>query len=184
MPYAVTHILIPITLAAIFRDFFLSKEAKKKFPLHYVLLAGLGGALPDIDILFSFILNLLGFTNWDIHRTFTHSLSFAGIFFLLFFLLIPIKNTARICNLTRHNLKLNLIFLMPGLGILTHLLLDASFGELAYFFYPFTNIAYGTNILASLNQEIQRDFLLMFDGILLVVWIVYLEAKHKISDFI
>jgi membrane-bound metal-dependent hydrolase YbcI (DUF457 family) len=184
MPYAVTHILIPITLTAIFRDFFLSKEKKKKFPLHYVLLAGLGGALPDIDILFSFILNFLGFTVWDIHRTFTHSLSFAAIFFFLFLVLLPVKSTARICNLTRHNLKLNLIFLMIGIGILTHLLLDASFGELAYFFYPFSTIPYGTNILSSLNPEIQRDFMLMFDGILLVVWIVYLEVKHKISDFI
>lgn len=184
MPYAVTHILIPITLAAIFRDFFLSKEAKKKFPLHYVLLAGLGGALPDADILFSFLLNLLGFENWDIHRTFTHSISFAGIFFLLYLVLIPVKNTAQICNLTRHKLKLNLIFLMLGFGVLTHLILDASFGELAYLFFPLSTTPYGTNILSSFHREIQRDFLLMFDGIILVVWIVYLEAKHKISDFI
>ncbi|MFH1802430.1 MAG: metal-dependent hydrolase [archaeon] len=184
MPYAVTHILVPITLTAIFRDFFLSKEKKKKFPLHYVLLAGLGGALPDIDILFSFILNLLGFTNWDIHRTFTHSISFAAIFFLLFLILLPVRKEARICHLTRHHLKLSLIFLMIGIGIMTHLLLDASFGELSYFFYPFSTIPYGTNILSPLAEEIRRDFMLMLDGILLVIWIVYLELKHKISDFI
>ncbi|MBU0907776.1 MAG: metal-dependent hydrolase, partial [Nanoarchaeota archaeon] len=140
MPYAVTHILIPILLVAIFRDFILSKEARKKFPLHYVLLAGLGGALPDIDIPISMILNLLGITAWDIHRTFTHSLSFAAIFFILYLVLKPVKEEARICNITRHKIKLNLIFLMLGIGILTHLFLDTLFGEVTYLFYPFSNV--------------------------------------------
>ena len=45
MPEAVTHILIPILLVALFRDFYWKKRNKGKnnFPLHYVLIAGLGG---------------------------------------------------------------------------------------------------------------------------------------------
>jgi len=49
MPQAVTHILAPILLVSIFRDFCLRKKDKKHFSLHYVLIAGLGGILPDID---------------------------------------------------------------------------------------------------------------------------------------
>lgn len=184
MPYAAAHILIPIILVAIFRDFILSKEAKKKFPLHYVLLAGVGGALPDIDIPISYILNFLGATNWDIHRTFTHSLSFAGLFALLFIILKPVKQTARICNLTRHNLKLNVIFLMLAIGITTHLLLDATFGELTYLLYPFSSTPVGTNILSFLPLGIQESIMPALDGVLLFVWLIYLELKHKISDFI
>lgn len=184
MPYAVTHILVPITLAAIFRDFFLSKESKKKFHLHYVLLAGLGGALPDIDIPISFVLNFLGVVSWNVHRTFTHSFSFAAIFFILFLILLPVKNEARICNLTRHNLKLSTIFLMVAIGIITHLFLDASFGEVTYLFYPLSTCAYGVNILSSFSLKLQDWLIPTLDGILLVIWIVYLELKHKISDFI
>ena len=184
MPYAVTHILVPIVLVAIFRDFFLSKEKKKKFPLHYVLLAGLGGVLPDIDIPISLILNFLGFTAWDIHKTFTHSIAFAAIFFALFLILLPIKQQARICNLTRHNIKLNTIFLMLGIGITIHILLDSLFGEITYFFYPFSSASYGINILSSIPRGIAENLLPTLDGILLVIWIIYLELKNKISDFI
>jgi membrane-bound metal-dependent hydrolase YbcI (DUF457 family) len=184
MPYAVTHILVPIILVAIFRDFFLSKSAKINFPLHYVLIAGLGGALPDIDIPISMFLNLLGKTSWDIHRTFTHSISFAAIFLMLYLILIPVKKEARICNLTKHKLKLSIICLMLGIGILTHLFLDSLFGEVTYLFYPFITSGLGINLLSSFTKQIQDIILPTLDGILLVIWIVYLELKHKISDFI
>ncbi len=184
MPYAVTHILIPIILVALFRDKYLKNKDKKHFPLHYVLIAGIGGALPDIDIPISMLLNLLGFPNWDIHRTFTHSLSFAAIFLILFFILKPIKEEARICNLTRHKLKLNIIFLMLAVGITTHLALDALFGEVTYLFYPITSTAYGINLLNIFPADIRSSILPTLDGVLLFVWIIYLELKHKISDFI
>src|SRR3989344_8773075 len=117
MPYAVTHILIPILLVSILRDFYLKRKDKKHFPLHYALIAGLGGVLPDIDIIISIILNFAGISNWDIHRTFTHSLLFPLVFFALFLILIPVHRKARICNLTRHKLKLSTISLMLAIGI-------------------------------------------------------------------
>lgn len=164
MPFAVTHILVPIILVALFRDIFV--KDKKKFPLHYVLLAGLGGALPDIDIPISIFLKFLGSASWNIHRTFTHSIYFPLIFFALFLILIPIKEKAKICNLTRHKLKLNLICLMLGIGIILHIFLDFIFGKI-----PFPS-------------ELNGYMMPTLDGILLVIWIIYLELKHKISDFI
>lgn len=184
MPYAVTHILVPIIIVALIRDRYLKNKDKKHFPLHYVLIAGIGGALPDIDIPISILLNFLGFENWNIHRTFTHSISFSAIFFLLFLLLKPVKEKARICNLTRHKLKLNLIFLMFAVGISTHIFLDALFGEVTYLFYPITSQAYGINLLDIFPQDLQDSLLPTLDGVLLFVWIIYLELKHKISDFI
>lgn len=184
MPYAVTHILFPIILVALFRDFILSKESKKRFPLHYVLIAGLGGAIPDIDIPVSLLLNFLGIAGWDIHRTFTHSISFSIIFLALFLILLPVKEEARICNLTRHKLKLSTISLMLAIGILTHLFLDSLFGEVTYLFYPFSTAAYGINLLSIFPQAVQGAILPTLDGVLLFVWIIYLEVKHKISDFI
>lgn len=184
MPQAVTHILVPILLVALFRDFYLNRKDKKKFPLHYVLFAGLGGVLPDIDIAFSIILNLIGYSEWWIHKTFTHSLFFPIVFFILFALFIPFKADARICNLGRHKLKLNLIFLFLGVGILIHIFLDALLGEMAYFFYPFSGADYSINLVSYLPKGIQGITIPMLDGVLLVIWIVYLELKHKISDFI
>ena len=168
MPYAVTHILIPILLAAIFRDFYLRKRDRKSFPLHYVLVAGLGGVLPDIDIPISFVLNYFGVANWNIHRLFTHSFIFPAIFFILFLAFSKVNTRAKICNITKHKLKLSLLFIMISFGTLTHILLDNSF---IYFLNVFP-------------QEIRHWIPATLDGILLVLWIVYLELKHKISDFI
>ena len=50
MPYAVTHVLVAIILAEIIRDYIV--KDKKKFPLHYILIAGIAGLLPDVDVVF------------------------------------------------------------------------------------------------------------------------------------
>ncbi len=184
MPQAVTHILIPILLISLFRDFYLRKRDKKHFPLHYVLIAGLGGVLPDIDIPISFLLNILGFESWNIHKTFTHSIFFPLLFFILFLAFRPVHKKARVCNLTRHNLKLSTIFLILSFGILTHLLLDSIFGETALFFYPFSALNLSINLVGYLPAGLQGYFTATLDGVLLVIWLIYLELKHKISDFI
>lgn len=168
MPYAVTHILVPIILVAFFRDFYLREKHRRHFPLHYLLIAGLGGVLPDIDIPISFLLNLAGVGNWNIHRLITHSILFPIILFVLFAIFSFSDSKARICNLTRHNLKLSKIFLMLSIGVAIHILLDFSFP----YFTPLFSI------------DVQDLVAPTLDGILLVIWIVYLELKHKISDFI
>ena len=184
MPYAVAHILVPIILVALFRDFYLKSRDRKEFPLHYVLLAGLGGVLPDIDLPISVVLNFLGFASWNVHKTFTNSLLFPVIFLLLFLVLLPVHKKARICNLTRHKLKLSIIFLIVAIGSLIHIFLDALVGGQAFFFYPFSIHDYGLYLTEYLPKELQALSLPLLDGIFLVIWIAYLEVKHKISDFI
>ncbi len=184
MPQAVTHILVPILLVAIFRDFYLKRRNKKSFPLHYVFIAGLGGVLPDIDFIISAIINFTSPEVWSLHKTLTHSLMFPIALFILFILLKPVSLKAKICNLGRHNLRLSTIFLMLSIGALIHLGLDFITGEWSYLLYPFSSAEYGLNLITYLSQEWQGVLLTLIDGILLVIYLAYLEFKHKISDFI
>jgi len=179
MPYAVTHILIPILIVAIYRDFF----AKNKFPLHYVLFAGLGGVLPDIDIPISFLVSLVGGGNVWLHGAITHSLFFPLAFLVLFLVLKPIGLKARVCNIGRHNLKLSYLFLAIGFGVLIHLGLDSIFGGETLWLYPFLGTDFGLNVIENFGYR-WETVMATLDGILLVVWILYLEIKHRISDFI
>lgn len=184
MPQAVTHILIPILLVALLRDLVVSKKSKKHFPLHYVLLAGVGGALPDIDIPISIVLNFLGADSWNVHKTFSHSLFFPLVLLAIAGIFALAHKDAKICNLTRHKLHLGTIFFMLALGALSHILLDALTYEQAQFFYPISSAEFGFNLIALLPTSLQSLALPTLDGILLFVWLIYLELKHKISDFI
>ncbi len=184
MPYAVTHILVPILLVAIFRDFYLKRKDKKEFPLHYVLIAGIGGVLPDIDLVISVFLKIFGVQNWYVHKMFTHSLFFPAILLVLFFIFTPLHKKAKLCNIGRHNLKLSIIFLMISFGVITHICLDTLVSNEVPLLYPLLVKLFGLNILHSLSTGLQDIALPLLDGILLVIWIVYLELKHKISDFI
>jgi len=183
MPQAVTHILVPILLMSLIRDKILKINTKKHFPLHYVFIAGIGGVLPDIDIVISVILKLFSVSNWWIHKTFTHSLFFPLIFLLLALVFMPMHAKAKICNLGRHKMKLSIIFLMLSIGTLIHIFLDLLAGESAFLFYPFLIQDYGINLFSLLPFEWSITAALI-DGILLVLWISYLEFKHRISDFI
>ena len=183
MPQAVTHILAPILILSLIRDKILSRNAKAHFPLHYVFIAGLGGVLPDIDIPISIILKYLGQPDWWIHKTFTHSLFFPIIFLGIFLIFKQVNTKASICNIGRHKLKLSLISLMLSIGILFHICLDMLAGEFAYLFYPFSSHDYGINLF-SLFPLPWGTTAALLDGILLVLWLSYLEFKHKISDFI
>ena len=185
MAQAVTHILVPILLISIFRDFYLKKRDKSSFPLHYVLIAGLGGVLPDIDIIFFWL-----FGNFDVslfttfHKTITHSIIFPAFFFLIFLIFKNTNAKAKVCNLGRHKLKLSLIALMLAFGILTYIFLDYLLWFRVEAFYPFSDINFGYNILQFIPESLQEAAIATLDGVLLVIWIIYLEIKHKISDFI
>jgi len=174
----VTHFLFAALLAAIFRDYIIKRKGKKKFPLHYVLIAGIGGVLPNIDILFYLFFHSF-YTSLDsVHRTITHSLAFV---MLLFLLSVP---AYFIRNKTKHHIKTSVSFIILGLGVMTHIALDMFFGTNIMLFYPFSSISVGFDLLDFLPSYLSSIAVPLFDGILLMVWIIYLEVKHKINDFI
>lgn len=180
MPTAVLHILVPLILMALFRDYFLTKKKKQFFPLHYVLIAGIAGLLPDIDIGAFYILHFFGFSISEVHRTFTHSIFLPIIFIIFFYAFAKIK----LSELGRHKLTLSTICLMLSVGTIAHIILDAALSGSASLFYPFSTKLFGFDIISFLPPALRSLAIPTLEGILLVFWLVYLEVKHKISDFV
>lgn len=179
MPQAVTHLLIPLILAALYRDYYIKKTGKN-FPLYYVFIAGLAGTLPDIDILFALILENKGFAYDSIHRQITHSLLMPILFLILAFASSKVKSF----KLRKHSINLKSIFLALSFGIIIHIILDGLVSGLIHPFSPFSSYAFGLQLVNYIPGTTREVFMPLIDGILLVIWIIYLEVKHKISDFI
>ena len=178
MPQAVTHVLIALIIASLIRDFFV--KDKKKFPLHYILIVGLAGLLPDIDIAAYWGLHWFGFALNEVHRTFTHSLFFPLATLILSGLTLKMKNK----ELGKHHLKVHTIFLMITLGIFIHLILDATVAGNIQPFYPFSDFTIGNNVTAFMPEPLDTIFFPSLDAALLVLWLIYIEWRHKISNFI
>lgn len=169
MPQAVFHILAALIIADLIRDHVFRK---KHFPLHLVLVAGIGGILPDIDVFFWWVAQMMSDSAGYVlfHRTYTHSL-----FFMLLFL-IP----AFICYDYEKG-RWRKIFLMISLGVFIHLMLDAIFQGTIMPLYPLSDFAIGLNLYA---DAFAGTIAQGVDAILLVLWLVYIEWRHRISDFI
>jgi len=178
MPQAVTHVLVPLVLIGLFRDYFI--KDKKSFPLHYVLIAGIAGLIPDLDIVAYYLLSFFGYTLNEVHRTFSHNVFIPLIFLILGFAFLGIKNK----ELGKHHLKVSTIFFLAGFGSLVHILLDAIFAGYIMPFYPFFIFKIGLNIVQYAPEAWRDSIIPSFEAGLLVIWLVYMEIKHKISDFI
>jgi membrane-bound metal-dependent hydrolase YbcI (DUF457 family) len=178
MPQAVTHFLIPVILLELFRDFFV--KDKKVFPIHYILIGGLAGLLPDLDIAVYYVLSFFGFTIQEVHRTFSHTLFFPLIFIFLAILFHNFKSK----KLGKYHLKLRNIFLIIAFGIFTHLMLDAIISGNVMPFYPLFDYSFGLNLISLLPPLWQGTIMPTIDAVLLILWMVSLEIRHKISDFI
>ena len=180
MPQAVTHILIPIMFLSIFRHIY-RKKTNKKFPLQYVLIGGLAGVIPDIDIPIFWIMHYFGYTIEQIHRTFLHTVFIPIIFLVLAFITkLTIKK-----RIGRNKLSVTIILLLCAFGSIVHLTLDATLSGYITPLYPLSDLVVGTGFPFTVFPEHMAVLLLAtLDGVLFLLWILYLEIKHKISDFI
>lgn len=194
MPYAVTHVLIAIIVADIIRDYFV--KDKRKFPLHYVLIAGIAGLLPDIDLV-SYVMagisagisvqtSINELSASIFHPSLTHSLLFPLLFLIFAFIFVFLekkesKEMRRIeKRAIKHHLKISGILFMIALGWAVHLLLDISLGScirISLFSQPICS----NFIPASRFGDIVTEGI---DSVLLLLWLIHEEWRHKISDFI
>lgn len=181
---AVTHFLVPALIIAIIRDFYIREKPKKNFSLHYVWIAGIAGILPDFDFGVYFILKFFGSTITldKIHQVYTHVFFIPLIFLVLGMIFSYSKFNISVCSIRKHRLKLNLILFVVAFGYVCHLLLDSIVGPI-YPFRPFSSLPFGFNLSYLINIS-DPLFEAVIDGILFIIWISYLEFKHKISDFI
>lgn len=174
MPYAVTHVILTIVIADIYRDYI----AKKKFPMIYVLIAGIAGLLPDADIPLSWILSLILGSDYNFHRIFTHSLLYAIIFFLLAMItsfFAGEKYTLLKWNVPRHAIVM--FFLAISFGWAMHITLDCYISS-----DGFLNLipAVPLNFCPS---PWSSQTVIGLDAIILVLWLIHEQYKHDIKDY-
>lgn len=173
MPLAVTHILLTIIAIDLYRDYYV--KHKHYFTLHTVLIGGIAGLLPDIDIPLSWLLGLFGLSTPLLqHGGITHTPLFGLIFLIPAFILWSKK---------KH--KTAMYFFVICFGILFHLFLDFLLGGGAWegimIFWPFLAESYKLHLLTNIGFGAIFPAL---DAIILILWLWHEEVKHKISDFI
>lgn len=173
MPLSVTHVLLTIIAVDLYRDFM--AKHKKYFTTWTVLVAGVAGLLPDLDIPLNFVVGAMGY---DVpllaHGGFMHT-PFFGLLFLLPF--------AAFWAMKKH--RIAVMFLVTTFGILFHTFLDWLIGgggitgimalyplSGAGFIGPWLGITEGFPLLQAI------------DAVILICWLLYIEWKHKIRDFI
>jgi hypothetical protein len=165
MPFAITHVLIAIILIDLFRKFVIKKE---NFPLYLVLIGGIFGLLPDIDIPIAWI---LGIDPGNIHQVYTHN-------FLIPFLIL-------LCAVALWNYKKEAhILLVASAGWTIHTLLDSIFTS-TYLLFPFSTNEFGLHLTTIfLPANILGTFYMGMDAIILIIWLLYESKKGNIKDYI
>ncbi|MBL7051687.1 MAG: metal-dependent hydrolase [Nanoarchaeota archaeon] len=167
MPFAVTHVLITIIIIDLFRKIILKK---KNFPLHLVLIGGIAGLLPDIDVAVFWVLQT--FSNVgieEVHKVFTHSLIIPLVIFIGSQITLKWK-------------KISQPLLVISAGYTIHLLLDSLF-YLSPLFYPFSSTMLGINLLSMLSFDYSVLYM-SIDAVILVSWLIYEWKAKNIRDYI
>ena len=169
MALAVTHVLVVIVLLDLFRHYVFGK---KNFPRYLVVIGGIAGLAPDLDITLGWFLSFVTGTTVYFHGFFTHS-----IFFVLLFL------TIAIIRQYQDDLKWAKIFYVIAIGLTFIIILDCFYGgftsgEIKLFFWPLT-------ILPSFcpNWNIY-SYAESIDAIILVGWLIHEEVHNHIKRYV
>jgi hypothetical protein len=169
MALAVTHVILIIVLLDIFRHYVFGKN---KFPRYFLIIGGIAGIIPDIDIPLTWLINFFPQTTINIHGLFTHSLLFPVLFLIVGAALHYKKKT-----------KWAGIFYVISAGWFFHLILDCLFygpildSPLKNFFWPlpFFNFCPQWGIY---------QYAASIDALILIIWLVHEEIHKKIKDYI
>ncbi|MFC1800671.1 metal-dependent hydrolase [Nanoarchaeota archaeon] len=162
MAYAVTHVILAIVVIDLIRHYFFKK---KKFPRYLVLIGGIAGLAPDLDIVFSWIYNFFMGTNVSFHGGLTHSI-------LIPVLLLGIGYFLQ----TSKNIKWSKILYVISFGWFFHLILDCVFGGYKYYLWPLPAINFCPQFAFS-------HYMIEIDAIILILWLLHEELHHKIKDY-
>lgn len=170
MPNAAAHILIPMILMSLIRKYRL--KDKMSITNRHILFCGIGGILPDIDVLAGLIMSLVnGSSPMMYHRMATHSI------------IIPVLLSVVVFALyTQKKKELGKIFLMVTIGYSIHLMLDFALIGKVMLFYPLSATKFGLNIIQ--GNEIGKTLMMGLDTLLLLVWFIHMHIKDKIKDYV
>ncbi|MBI4182044.1 MAG: metal-dependent hydrolase [Candidatus Aenigmarchaeota archaeon] len=171
MPYAVTHILVPIIILDLLKK---RRAWKGKISLHTIFVAGVFGLVPDLDIALEFLLYGIG-NPADLHRTFTHSFS---IPFVLAVIALLLWRSGRA--------RKQAAFLgVAAFGWALHVFLDILSGGVVTPFVPFSSWGIEVGILVNEAQplQLQTSILAALDAVVFLVWLWHEEKYKKLKDF-
>lgn len=173
MPFAVTHVILTIISVDLYRDYF--TKHKRHFTLHTIVIAGIAGLLPDIDIPINWVMDAFGYSFGIMkHGGITHTAIFGLIFLIPAFIFLK-----------RGKHKIATYFFIITFGIMFHIFLDFLLGggaqEGVMWFWPLSANAYKIHLLDQIGLP---NILLALDAVILLIWLWHEEVKHKIKDFI
>ncbi len=176
MPYSVTHVILTIVIVDLYRDY----VVKKKFSPWYVLIAGIAGLLPDLDIPVSWVFNWLFKTNYNFHRLYTHSmLWFIVLFFIgLGFYLFAKNRDYKILKYNVPKDNIVLFFMALAFGWFMHILFDCTLAA-----DGLLNVFPGYPISFCMHP-FGQDVMVGIDAIILVAWLLHEQWRHEIKDYI
>lgn len=165
MALAVTHVILTIIILDLFRHYVFGRE---KFPRYLLVIGGIAGLFPDIDIPIGWIVSLISGTTVNLHRVFTHSIFFVALFLVLG-ILFHYQNKQKWAK----------IMYVIAAGWSMHLFLDCIYGgkPIRSFFWPSLIIP---SFCPTWNVYTYATYI---DAILLVLWLVHEEIHNKIRDY-
>ena len=164
MALAVMHVIGAIIILDLLRHYVFGL---KKFPRYLVVIGGIAGLMPDIDIPLGWVVSWI--TGVRVHL---HALSISHSFlWVLLFLLIGLLFQVR------GNEKWRKIFYVIAVGWTIHLGLDWFYGEYKQLFWPFFTPA---SLFPSWNLWQYGESI---DAILLVLWLVHEETHKFVKDY-
>ena len=144
----------------------------------YVFIAGVAGLLPDMDIPAGWLFNLVFKTNYNFHRVYTHSLSYAiAFFFIAMVFLFSSKEKYKILKWNVPKQAFFMFFLAMAFGWFMHIALDCALAADGYL-----------NLIPSIPltfcpHPFSNQALVGFDAIILVLWLIHEQWKHEIKDY-
>ncbi|MAF99530.1 MAG: hypothetical protein CMH61_02860 [Nanoarchaeota archaeon] len=163
MPLAVTHVILTIVLLDIFRHYVFGKD---KFPRYLLIIGGIAGLAPDLDIPLGWLISLFTGNVTDFHGIYTHSYFFPVLFLVIAGILHYKKN-----------IKWANIFYVVAAGWTLHLPLDCLFGGID------KNFVWPLSVINYCPQWGIENHAHSIDAIILVFWLVHEEVHNKIKDY-
>ena len=172
MAFAVTHILITIIILDLLRHYYFGK---KKFPRYLLVVGGIAGLAPDIDIPLTWVWNAFTGSSGSLHGMFSHSLIFAAFFAILGCYL---GSDLSFLKGKKQRKKWSNIFYVIAFGWMLHVFLDCLFGGYRHFLWPF-----GVDTLAFCPDFHLSSHAVSIDAILLVLWFIHEEMHGLVKDY-
>jgi len=157
MPLAGVHSVITIAALAAIRKFL-----KIKFSNRILLLGGILGLLPDVDIPIAIVLNWIFGTSFYFHKTYTHAL------------IIPVLLYLASVVIKKFNEKAAVIILLSAIAWFMHLVLDCTF----LFGLP-PSMLPGAIGWGFCRESLNVIGIMSMDAIIIAFFILYLAYKNK-----